>query len=141
MGKDKDLSIKKEKKEKKDKKEKRASLDGVTKVKKEKKDKKEKKLKTNGDVADALEAELEKSPEVSMVKLDASGDVVMEEEQTDGELKGALVPFAFPLAEDAKEVKKILRTVKKCKTSKKSQPILQLRSSRATPSFLSVTFS
>lgn len=141
MGKDKDLSIKKEKKEKKDKKEKRASLDGVTKVKKEKKDKKEKKLKTNGDVADALEAELEKSPEVSMVKLDASGDVVMEEEQTDGELKGALVPFAFPLADDAKEVKKILRTVKKCKTSINSQSILQLRSSRATPSFLSVTFS
>lgn len=115
MGKDKDSSevkVKKEKKDKKEKKEKRAEVDGVVKVKK---DKKEKKLKTNGDIADALEAELQRDPEKSMVKADASGDVIMEDEYDEKTvLRGALVPFAFPLAEDAKEVKKILRTVKKC---------------------------
>jgi H/ACA ribonucleoprotein complex subunit 2 len=102
----KDATEKREKKDRKEKKEKRASLDGVTKVKKEKKDKKSRK----SDVADALEAELAKGEDSTMM------DVTM---VTDGgeevaELTGALVPFAFPLAEDPKEVKKILKTVKKC---------------------------
>ena len=93
-----------EKRLKKEKKEKRAEKDGVSKSKKDKKDKKSK-----GDVemVDALEAELEKEPEVSMVNVvdGASGD---------DEPRGALVPFAFPLADNDKEVKKILKTVKKC---------------------------
>jgi H/ACA ribonucleoprotein complex subunit 2 len=95
--------LKKEKKEKKDKKEKRAETDGVT---KSKKDKKEKKVQVDAEMVDALEAELEKAPEVSLVKVTDGGD--------DDEPRGALVPFAFPLSEDAKEVKKILKTVKKC---------------------------
>ncbi|KAF2873468.1 50S ribosomal protein L30e-like protein [Massariosphaeria phaeospora] len=103
------MAEKKIKKEKKEKKEKRAEVDGVVKVKKEKK------AKISGDIADALEAELEKSPETSMVKkIDSSGDTIMGEEA----LRDALVPFAFPLAEDTKDVKKILRTVKKSAKSK-----------------------
>jgi H/ACA ribonucleoprotein complex subunit 2 len=95
-------------KDKKEKKEKRSEVDGV---KKSKKDKKEKKLKLNGDVADVLEAELEKEPEQSIVRI-----VKGEDDVKNGDiLVTALVPFAEPLAEDAKEVKKILRTVKKCK--------------------------
>jgi hypothetical protein len=90
-------------KEKKEKKEKRAEVDGV---KKSKKDKKEKKSKGDVEMADALEAELEKAPEVSQVK-------VVDGEEGD-EPRGALVPFALPLADDTKEVKKILKTVKKC---------------------------
>jgi len=97
-----------EKRLKKEKKEKRAEKDGVSKSKKDKKDKKSK-----GDVemVDALEAELEKEPEVSMVNVvnGASGD---------DEPRGALVPFAFPLADNDKEVKKILKTVKKSAKSK-----------------------
>lgn len=93
--------LKKEKKDKKEKKEKRAETDGVSKPKKEKKEKKSK------DVSDALEAAIEE-PEVSMMEIDsapaAEGD----------EPSGALVPFAFPLADNDKEVKKILKTVKKC---------------------------
>ncbi|KAJ5024163.1 50S ribosomal protein L30e-like protein [Bipolaris maydis] len=103
----KDIEEKKLKKEKKDKKEKRAEKDGVT---KSKKDKKEKKIKDDVEMTDALEAELEKEPEVSMVNVvdGASGD----------EPRGALVPFAFPLADNDKEVKKILKTVKKSAKSK-----------------------
>lgn len=93
--------LKKEKKDKKEKKEKRAETEGVSKPKKEKKDKKSK------DVADALEAAIE-DPEVSLMEIDsgaaAEGDAP----------SGALVPFAFPLADNDKEVKKILKTVKKC---------------------------
>lgn len=107
MGKDiTDKKDKKERKEKKEKKEKRASLDGVTKVKKEKKEKKSRK----SDVADALEAELEQ--DATMMDVDETMVTV------DGEeveiTTGALVPFANPLAEDAKEVKRILKCVKKC---------------------------
>lgn len=95
--------LKKDKKEKKEKKEKRAETDGVT---KSKKDKKEKKIQVDTEMVDALEAELEKAPEVSLVKV-VDGE--------DGEEpRGALVPFAFPLADDTKEVKKILKAVKKC---------------------------
>jgi H/ACA ribonucleoprotein complex subunit 2 len=97
----KDIEEKRLKKEKKEKKEKRAETDGVS---KSKKDKKEKKSKGDVEMADALEAELEKEPEVSMV------NVV----EGDDEPRGALVPFAFPLADNDKEVKKILKTVKKC---------------------------
>ena len=93
--------LKKEKKDKKEKKEKRAETDGVS---KSKKDKKEKKIKGDVEMVDALEAELEKEPEVSMVNV-VDGDA---------EPSGALVPFAFPLADNDKEVKKILKTVKKC---------------------------
>lgn len=106
----KDIEEKKLKKEKKDKKEKRAEKDGVT---KSKKDKKEKKIKGDVEMTDALEAELEKEPEVSMVNVvdGASGD---------DEPRGALVPFAFPLADNDKEVKKILKTVKKCTSHPKT---------------------
>jgi len=94
-----------EKRLKKEKKEKRAEKDGVS---KSKKDKKSKKSKDDVEMADALEAELEKEPEVSMVNVVNSDD----------EPRGALVPFAFPLADQDKEVKKILKTVKKSAKSK-----------------------
>lgn len=106
MGKDSEKKVK-DKKEKKEKKEKRAEVDGV---KKSKKEKKEKKLKLNGneDVADALESMLERDPDQSMVSvMDVDG------EAAPAVLKGALVPFAEPLVDDAKEVKRVLRTVKK----------------------------
>lgn len=103
----KDSAEKKLKKEKKEKKEKRAETEGVSKSKKEKKDK-----KVKAGLADALEAELEKAPEVSLVKV-VSGDDADSEEP-----RGALVPFANPLAEESKEVKKILRTVKKSAKTK-----------------------
>jgi H/ACA ribonucleoprotein complex subunit 2 len=106
MGKDKE-----EKKLKKEKKEKRSETDGVTKSKKEKKDK-----KRRSDVSEILATELEKSPEVSMVQVDNDGDVDMGDGAVVKELKGALVPFANPLVEDTKEVKKILKTVKKCES-------------------------
>ena len=93
--------LKKEKKDKKEKKEKRAETDGVSKPKKEKKEKKSK------DVTDALEAAIEE-PEVSMMDVDSGAGAESDE------TSGALVPFAFPLAENDKEVKKILKTVKKC---------------------------
>jgi H/ACA ribonucleoprotein complex subunit 2 len=93
--------LKKEKKDKKEKKEKRADTDGVT---KSKKDKKEKKVQADEEMIDALDAELEKGPESALVRV------------VDGEeASGALVPFAFPLADNEKEVKKILKAVKKCK--------------------------
>ncbi|CAO2655349.1 Nn.00g104130.m01.CDS01 [Neocucurbitaria sp. VM-36] len=101
----KDIAEKKLKKEKKDKKEKRAESDGVT---KSKKDKKEKKVKADVDMVDALENELEKAPEDSIVNV-VDGDE---------EPRGALVPFAFPLADNDKEVKKILKTVKKSAKTK-----------------------
>lgn len=100
----KDIAEKKLKKEKKEKKEKRAESDGVS---KSKKDKKEKKPKGDVEMADALEAELEKAPEDALVR-------VVDGEEGD-EPRGAVVPFAFPLADNDKEVKKILKTVKKCK--------------------------
>jgi hypothetical protein len=93
----KDVEEKRLKKEKKEKKEKRAETDGV------KKSKKDKKPKADVEMVDALEAELEKAPEDSIVNV-VDGD----------EPRGALVPFAFPLADESKEVKKILKTVKKC---------------------------
>ncbi|KAI8932139.1 hypothetical protein NX059_011022 [Plenodomus lindquistii] len=102
----KDLSEKKLKKDKKEKKEKRSETDGVT---KSKKDKKEKKVQVDAEMVDALEAELEKAPEVQLVRAGA---------EDSEEPKGALVPFAFPLADNEKEVKKILKTVKKSAKSK-----------------------
>jgi H/ACA ribonucleoprotein complex subunit 2 len=101
----KDIEEKRLKKEKKEKKEKRAETEGVS---KSKKDKKEKKSKGDVEMVDALEAELEKEPEVSMI------NVV----EGDDEPRGALVPFAFPLADNDKDVKKILKTVKKCMLSR-----------------------
>jgi len=100
----KDLTEKKLKKEKKEKKEKRSETDGVSKS--SKKDKKEKKMQVDAEMVDALEAELQKAPEEKLVQA-AEGE--------DDEPKGALVPFAFPLADQEKEVKKILKTVKKCR--------------------------
>ncbi|KAK3215648.1 hypothetical protein GRF29_8g649979 [Pseudopithomyces chartarum] len=98
----------KDKKEKKEKKEKRSEVDGV------KKSKKEKKLKLNGDVADALEKELEKEPEESMVRVvDEDGEVAPRDIPA-----SALVPIAEPLCEDNKEVKKVLKTVKKSAKAK-----------------------
>lgn len=103
----KDIAEKKLKKEKKEKKEKRAESDGVS---KSKKDKKEKKPKGDVEMADALEAELEKAPEDALVR-------VVDGEEGD-EPRGAVVPFAFPLADNDKEVKKILKTVKKSAKTK-----------------------
>jgi H/ACA ribonucleoprotein complex subunit 2 len=102
-----------EKKEKKEKKAKRVEENGVVKPKKDKKDKKEKKTKA----IDALEAELDQSElmETSMVATDGDGDVTMGDETSEPKLLGALVPFANPLAEEPKELKKILKTIKKCK--------------------------
>ncbi|KAF2734083.1 L30e-like protein [Polyplosphaeria fusca] len=103
MGKDKS-----EKKEKKIKKEKRSEAEGVKKSKKEKKDK-----TVNGDVVKALEAEIEKSesPEPrALMKVDV--------DMLDAEPRGALVPFANPLVQEAKDLKKILRTVKKSAKTK-----------------------
>jgi H/ACA ribonucleoprotein complex subunit 2 len=97
--------LKKEKKDKKEKKEKRAETDGVSKPKKEKKEKKSK------DVTDALEAAIEE-PEVSMMDVDSGAGAEGDEPS------GALVPFAFPLADNDKEVKKILKTVKKSAKTK-----------------------
>lgn len=97
--------LKKEKKDKKEKKEKRAETEGVSKPKKEKKDKKSK------DVTDALEAAIEE-PEVSMMEIDSGAGAEGDEPA------GALVPFAFPLADNDKEVKKILKTVKKSAKTK-----------------------
>jgi hypothetical protein len=117
----KEITDKKERKEKKEKKEKRASLDGVTKVKKEKSDKKDKKDKkkresgVNGNVADALEAELKREDNEDATMVDAGDETVVSVADADeARLTGALVPFAFPLADDQKELKKILKTVKKC---------------------------
>lgn len=93
----KDISEKKIKKEKKDKQEKRSESEGVTKAKKEKK------IKSDVAMIDALDAELDKNPDTSLVKI-VNGD----------EPRGALVPFAFPLSDDPKELKKILKTIKKC---------------------------
>ncbi|KAL1598484.1 hypothetical protein SLS59_006768 [Nothophoma quercina] len=101
----KEIKEKREKKDKKEKKEKRAEADGVSKPKKEKKDKKSK------DVTDALEAAIEE-PEVSMMEVDSGAGADGEEPS------GALVPFAFPLADNDKEVKKILKTVKKSAKTK-----------------------
>src|SRR5436305_1800257 len=74
MGKD-----KLEKKEKKEKKEKRSEVDGV--VKRSKKEKKEK-TKSNGNVTEALQAELTKAEAVQSVTVEATvdedGDVDME---------------------------------------------------------------
>ncbi|KAF2188946.1 L30e-like protein [Zopfia rhizophila CBS 207.26] len=120
MGKDhseKEKKDKKDRKEKKEKKEKRAEVDGV--VKKSKKEKKDKKIKADPSFTKALEAEPEKSaspvPVTDLVMMDEDGDVDME---ISAPAIHALVPFAFPLAEDTKEVKKILRTVKKSAKAK-----------------------
>ncbi|KAF2746100.1 L30e-like protein [Sporormia fimetaria CBS 119925] len=102
-----------DKKDKKKEKKETSGKDGVTKVKKEKKSKKS---KLDGDVADALEAELSKNEDTTM--LDASADAVMVTETEAAELTGAIVPFANPLAVDPKEVKKILRAVKKSAKTK-----------------------
>ncbi|KAF1960937.1 L30e-like protein [Byssothecium circinans] len=93
-------------KDKKEKKEKRVSdVDGGG-VKKSKKEKKSKVAIVEEDVAmtDALEAELEKEPEQSMVRVVAPETKV--------------VPFAEPLVVDAKDVKKVFRTVKKSAKAK-----------------------
>lgn len=109
MGKDKS-----DKKDKKEKKERRASTEGVSKStpKKEKKDKKSRK----SDVTDALLDQLENG-NAAVAVVDKDGDVEMDgEEVVDGQVvvavKGALVPFANPLAED-KEAKKVMKGVKK----------------------------
>lgn len=95
-------------KDKKEKKEKRSEADGV---KKSKKDKKEK--KTSEHVTEALIASIsEPAAETKLVvaaKADESGD---EDAAATGVVRGALVPFAVPLA-DEKVTKKLFKTVKK----------------------------
>lgn len=113
----KDAAEKKLKKDKKEKKEKRAETDGVVKAsKKDKKDKKSR-LSNGGEIADALEAELEKGDESALLAVDEAGDVVMGEDGAVAVL-GALVPFANPLVEEQKDVKKILKGVKKSAKTK-----------------------
>ena len=104
MAKDKDVKVKK------DKKEKRSETDGV---KKSKKDKKEKKQQPEH-VAEALLASLSDTAPgaeaiaiASRPKVDDSDD-----EQAEQVIRGALVPFANPLADD-KTTKKIFKSVKK----------------------------
>lgn len=110
----KDASEKKIKKDKKEKKEKRAEVDGV--VKSSKKDKKSRRS-GGSEIADALDAELAKGSESALV--DASGDVVMNEDNAAPvDVVSALVPFANPLVEDSKEVKKLLKGVKKSAKAK-----------------------
>lgn len=99
-------------KDKKEKKEKRSEVDGV------KKSKKEKKSKVNGDVVDALEEQLAKEPEV-----EAGDDAPLRDIPA-----SALVPIAVPLCDDTKEVKKVLKSVKKCK-----QPLSLTASFRVEP--------
>ena len=107
----KDATDKKIKKEKKEKKEKRSEVDGV--VKSSKKDKKSRRS-GGSEIADALESELKKESKGALV--DESGDVVMNDgDAVPVEILSALVPFANPLVEDSKEVKKLLKGVKKCK--------------------------
>ena len=130
---------KKEKKDKKEKKEKRSETTdaGVKKAKKAKKEKKERKRESLAAVSDALETALERrsaTPEREL-PVDGDGDVDMneggdeQEEQggsgstkiaasalvTEEALNAALVPFAHPLIVEEKDVKKVLKGVKKCK--------------------------
>lgn len=108
MGKDKS-----EKRDKKEKKEKRSETDGV-----KKSSKKDKKVKLSEDNVAAAIAEVTKEPEDVEVM-----DIVIEEDKEGAaaEIKpvGALVPFANPLA-DEKVAKKVLKSVKKGKSSRPS---------------------
>ncbi|KAK8157393.1 50S ribosomal protein L30e-like protein [Phyllosticta citrichinensis] len=109
------MAKEKQVKDKKEKKEKRSESDGI---KKSKKDKKEK--KTSEHVTEALIASIgdEKPVESKLVvkaetaAADDSGD-----EETKGVIRGALVPFAVPLADD-KVTKKLFKTVKKAAKNK-----------------------
>ncbi|KAF2138866.1 uncharacterized protein K452DRAFT_255791 [Aplosporella prunicola CBS 121167] len=112
MAKDKDVKVKK------DKKEKRSETDGV---KKSKKDKKEKKQQPEH-VAEALLASLsdtasgaEASKAVAIASRPKADD--SDDEQTEQVIRGALVPFANPLADD-KTTKKIFKSVKKAAKNK-----------------------
>lgn len=112
----------KDKSEKKEKKEKRSEVDGVS--KKDKKEKKEKKVKSE-DITTAPSNQLEPDKPGS-VAIDADGDVVIADVQENGVMeeqeekkklaiavpKGALVPFANPLA-DEKVTKKALKGVRR----------------------------
>ena len=96
-----------DKKEKKDKK--RSEADGVTKPKKDKKEKKEKKDKLAAAVETQLQAE-----SVS----EAAAPVVVDTEgvkKVVPAVKGALVPFAVPLADD-KAMKKVMKSIRKGKS-------------------------
>lgn len=110
----KDASEKKIKKDKKEKKEKRSEVDGV--VKSSKKDKKSRRS-GGSEIANALEVELAKESENTLI--DESGDVVMNEgDAAPVQVLSALVPFANPLVEDSKDVKKLLKGVKKSAKTK-----------------------
>lgn len=101
----------KDKKERKEKKEKRSETDGVKKSSSS--SNKEKKVKS--DINDEV---LEKELAVRTVKgKEEDKENVGEEKKLRDVPASALVPFAVPLAEGEKEVRKVLRGVKKCKTS------------------------
>lgn len=102
-----------EKKEKRsEKKEKRADKDGVAKVKKEKKEKKDKTV-----LVDAVEKELSSQEMEGVEQVATPTEEVEGDEMAIDRPTGAHVPFANPLVED-KNAKKVLKSVKKGKTSK-----------------------
>lgn len=120
----KDKSEKKDKREKKEKKEKLAEKNGVSKS--SKKEKKEKRLVVPEERAEAILQNIENRNENAAIKPqladESSGDVKVDAEVGAGEEaekmvldikpKGALVPFANPLA-DEKVAKKVFKGVKK----------------------------
>ena len=124
MGKDKpDKEKKREKKEKK-----RSETDGIHKHKKEK--------KNSSNLSDTVEKELTTKVLDGLEKIEALEKAVngntteIEAKKMESRPVGALVPFANPLAED-KVAKKILKNVKKGKTSRYSHILglqLQFRS-------------
>ncbi|XDG04253.1 hypothetical protein ABKA04_003868 [Annulohypoxylon sp. FPYF3050] len=104
-------STKPEKKEKKDKK--RSEVDGVSKVKKEKKEKKDKKEKLKHAAVAHVEGQLEAD---SAAPATAEKDDAVKDTEAVAPLVGALVPFAKPLADES-ATKKIMKTVRKCKSA------------------------
>lgn len=117
------FTMAKDKSEKKVKKEKRSEVDGVKKSKKEKKDKKPKsKDKLEAALLNQLEADepVKASEDDESPAPVAAANGVSKAAEVDDEMevelkvipKEALVPFAFPLA-DEKQTKKLLKGVKK----------------------------
>ena len=98
---------------KKEKKEKRSERDGVHKSKKDKKEKKVSAAPEHANVTTALLNHLE-TEKPGSVAVKEDGDLQVKVKSVP--LLGALVPFANPLA-DEKVGKKVLKSIKKGKTS------------------------
>lgn len=131
MGKDKpDKEKKREKKGKK-----RSETDGIHKHKKEK--------KNSSNLSDTVEKELTTKVLDGLEKIEALEKAVngntteIEAKKVESRPVGALVPFANPLAED-KVAKKILKSVKKGKTSRSTHTFLDCSYNFVLVSFLVV---